>query len=95
MSDASSTDSGRGLDLAAIRKGATITALVLAFIMPPIGLVLSIAAFIWGKRSGEGAKRAMSTPDPGISTARSGDTSPLRSIRSRSSGFCITSRLRG
>lgn len=59
MSDASSTDSGNGLDLAAIRKGATITALVLAFIMPPIGLVLSIAAFIWGKRSGEGAKLAL------------------------------------
>ncbi len=59
MSDNSRTDAGSGLDLAGIRKGATITALVLAFIMPPIGLVLSIATFIWGKRSGESAKLAL------------------------------------
>ncbi len=53
MSDSSHTDSGRGLDAATIRKGASITALVLAVIMPAVGLVLSVATFIWAKRSGE------------------------------------------
>ncbi|MCA0252092.1 MAG: hypothetical protein LCH76_07370 [Actinobacteria bacterium] len=51
--NASSTESGSSLDLAAIRKGASITAFVLAIIMPAIGLVLSIATYIWAKRSGE------------------------------------------
>ena len=51
--DTSPTESGRSLDWAVVRKGATITAFVLSIIMPMVGLVLSVAAFVWAKRSGE------------------------------------------
>ena len=44
--DTSPTESGRSLDWAVVRKGATITAFVLSIIMPMVGLVLSVAAFI-------------------------------------------------
>lgn len=54
MTDASSpADSGNAINAPTIRKGASIAGLVLAFIMPPVGLVTSVAAYIWSKRSGE------------------------------------------
>ncbi len=51
--DTSPTETERSIDWRVIRKGATITAFVLSIIMPMVGLVLSVAAFVWAKRSGE------------------------------------------
>lgn len=53
MADSTSSSDSRTLDAGSIRKGATITAFTLAIIMPAVGLVLSIATFLWAKRSGE------------------------------------------
>lgn len=54
MTDTSPGDSSRGLDATTLRKGATIAGLVLAVLMPVVGLVVSVATYIWAKRSGEG-----------------------------------------
>lgn len=54
MTDVSSAETGNTINTPAIRKGASIAGLVLAFIMPAVGLVVSGATYIWAKRSGEG-----------------------------------------
>lgn len=54
MTDVSSAETGNAINAPAIRKGAAIAGLVLAVIMPAVGLVVSAATYIWAKRSGEG-----------------------------------------
>ncbi|MBK7819535.1 MAG: hypothetical protein IPJ61_00285 [Tessaracoccus sp.] len=51
--DASTPSAGSAINTPAIRKGVSIAGLVLAFLMPPVGLVVSVGVFIWAKRSGE------------------------------------------
>ncbi|HMR48240.1 MAG TPA: hypothetical protein PKE40_06410 [Arachnia sp.] len=59
VSDSSTVDSGNAINAPTIRKGASIAGLVLAFIMPPVGLVVSVATYIWSKRSGERGSLAL------------------------------------
>ncbi len=53
MTDASDAEPGNTIDTPTIRRGAAIASLVLAVVMPAVGLVVSVATYIWAKRSGE------------------------------------------
>ncbi len=44
------TATQEGTDFETVRKGAGIVALVLAFVMPTVGLVANVAMFVWNKR---------------------------------------------
>ena len=56
MTATPNTSSTQDQNLALIQKGLAIGSLVLAFFMPPVGIVGSIASLIWAKRSGTSTK---------------------------------------
>ena len=55
MSDTQSTTS-QDQNLAMVQKGLAIGSLVLAVLMPLVGLVGSIASLVWARRTGAGTK---------------------------------------
>lgn len=60
MTSASSLDAaGRSLDAATVRRGMGVVGLVLAFLAPVVGLVVSVVTLVWARRSGERAGPAV------------------------------------